>query len=89
MLRIVEGSCPNLLHEAGLYQWNDVEEEDRSEMPVDRYNHALSGMRYLINTIDEHRPHGGDRPPDAGAPPKKPKQWLSLENEQLWTPVRF
>jgi len=45
-LRIVQGRCPNLLAEAGLYRHGD------GEVPVDDHNHALDALRYLISKLD-------------------------------------
>ena len=53
-LRIVEGACPNLLAEAGLYRYGDESENRRSETPVDEHNHALAALRYLISKLDAH-----------------------------------
>ncbi len=54
-LRVVAGCCPNLLREAGLYCYGPDPAERRSEVPVDRDNHALAALRYLISRLDEHR----------------------------------
>jgi hypothetical protein len=94
-LRIVEGTCPNLLHEAGLYRWDDAPEERRSEQPADGYDHALDALRYLISRLDEHRPPAAAKPlPKDGAPTnpppppkKKAKPWLRYDNEELWTTI--
>ncbi len=53
-LRIVEGACPNLIAEAGLYRYpeNGV---GGSENPMDEHNHALAALRYLISRLDERR----------------------------------
>ena len=52
-LRIVEGRCPNLLAEAGMYRWGESEDR-RAEVPVDENNHALAALRYLIATLDRN-----------------------------------
>ena len=52
-LRVLEGRCPNLLTEAGMYRWGEAEDR-RAEVPVDKDNHALAALRYLIATIDRH-----------------------------------
>jgi hypothetical protein len=55
-LRILEGACPNLLAEAGLYRWaghGDFSAE--KEKPVDEHNHALAALRYLVSRLDRHR----------------------------------
>jgi hypothetical protein len=91
-LRIVQGTCPNLLSEAGLYRWDDAPEERRSEKPIDGYDHALDALRYLISRLDEHRrPVAPAPPPPPGsAPPapsvKKRDPWL-YDNEELWRRV--
>jgi hypothetical protein len=46
-LRILEGRCPNLLAEAGLYRYGSKTERD-TESPVDEHNHALAALRCLI-----------------------------------------
>ena len=52
-LRILEGRCPNLLAEAGMYRWGESEDR-RAEDPVDENNHALAALRYLVATIDRN-----------------------------------
>jgi hypothetical protein len=92
-LRIVEGACPNLMLEAGLYRWDDAPEERRSEEPAEGYDHALDALRYLISRLDERRPPAGTPSPppdnvgdpDAAPPKSKPKPWLRYDNEELWT----
>jgi len=83
-LKIVAGKCPNLLAEAGLYCYSDEPEDQGGEKPLDRYNHALAALRYLIATVDT-----GRMARDAGAAvkplPKKPDPWLRFDNEELWT----
>jgi hypothetical protein len=87
MLKVVEGACPNLLHEAGLYRYD--EEAGDSEKPVDAHNHALAALRYLISRLDERKlahieraAATGDEEPKKQPRPKKP--WLSVWNEELW-----
>src|SRR4051794_16485176 len=70
-LRVVQGCCPNLLHEAQLYRYGTDVEERRSETPLDASNHALAALRYLIATIDRHRQA---RNPDAAPPAQTRKQ---------------
>jgi hypothetical protein len=82
-LKIVAGRCPNLLAEAALYCYSDDALEKQSEKPVDRYNHALAALRYLIVSIDTNKL---GRPPTAAPSPTKPKPkpWIRLDNEALW-----
>jgi len=51
---VLKGRCPNLLREAGLYQYEDGLER-KSETPRDANNHALAALRYLIATLDARR----------------------------------
>ena len=51
---MLEGRCPNLLTEAGMYRWGEADDR-RAEVPVDKDNHALAALRYLIATLDRHR----------------------------------
>jgi hypothetical protein len=46
-------SSANLLHEAGMYRWGEAEDR-RAKVPVNKDNHALAALRYLIATIDRH-----------------------------------
>lgn len=87
-LRIVEGACPNLLREAGLYRYATEADSRRGESPLDHDDHAMDALRYLIASIDE-RKLGRRRWFGGGAAGEKPKErkWLSLYNEALWTPV--
>jgi hypothetical protein len=48
-LKVVE-SCRELLRESGLYHY-----DKDTETPVDRDNHALSALRYLVVGIDRNR----------------------------------
>ncbi|MBI1832985.1 MAG: hypothetical protein HYR84_16215, partial [Planctomycetes bacterium] len=52
-LRVLIGRCPNLLTETGMYRWGEAEDR-RAEVPVDKDNHALAALRYLIATLDRH-----------------------------------
>jgi hypothetical protein len=93
MLRVLEGRCPNLLDEAGLYRWSDETGEGNAEAPLDAHNHALAALRYLISRLDERhmaRPRPEPRDPsstDPSAAPRRPARdsWLRLDNEALWT----
>jgi hypothetical protein len=94
-LRIVQGSCPNLLAEAGLYRYSDHPADRCAEVPVDDHNHALAALRYLIGSLDRRRMARIPKPraPQAPlstetleSPPKpkpKPKPWW-LDNDKIW-----
>jgi hypothetical protein len=92
-LKIIEGQCPNLLAEAGLYCYSTDPQCQGVEEPVNEYNHALDALRYLVSRLDERntgRPDGpasgdGNPPPDSPPPPRKPDPWLRYDNEELWT----
>jgi hypothetical protein len=94
-LKVVAGSCPNLLAEATLCRYA-TEGPSRSEEPIKEYDHAMDALRYLISQVDTHRmarirkastppDPGQSAPPDSTAPPKPKRKWLSLYNEALWT----
>jgi hypothetical protein len=95
-LRIVAGACPNLLHEAGLYRWDDAPAEKRSEQPAEGYDHALDALRYLISRVDERRSPAPSAPTppqtDPKAAPPKPQAkknnwWKRWNDESLWTRI--
>lgn len=50
-LRVPRGACPNLEREAGLYRY----EAAGVETPLDRDNHALAALRYLVMGLDAGR----------------------------------
>ena len=91
-LRIVEGKCPNLLAESGLYRYPENGHDQDAEKPIDQDNHALSALRYLIATRD-----GGQflrrtlqaLRKDSPETPVKPKEkpWLRWDNEALYRPL--
>jgi hypothetical protein len=100
-LRVVQGCCPNLLAEAGLYRY-DPQARGKSETPIDEHDHALDALRYLISRIDHRRmarirksapltesPSEGEPPAETPAPPAAAppakRKWLSIYNEALWT----
>jgi hypothetical protein len=54
-LRVVAGTCRNLLAEAELYRYGDDRTERAAEAPVDEHNHALAALRYLVAGMDAGR----------------------------------
>lgn len=83
-LRVQEGRCPSLLHEAGLYRYGSETDDRRSEAPVDEHNHALAALRYLIATLDAKR-MAGAAPVKPPAPPKEPPTiWEMMKDERFW-----
>jgi hypothetical protein len=94
---VVEGSCPNLLAEAALYRY-DPEHKD-SEKPLKEHDHTMDALRYLVTSIDTRfmaqarkrpvpeepiRPAASQATP---APAPRKRKWLSIYNEELWTPI--
>lgn len=49
VLRISRDACPNLFMEFGSYEYK----KGGSEMPVDKLNHALDALRYMLMEIDK------------------------------------
>ncbi|MBM4071780.1 MAG: hypothetical protein FJ271_23070 [Planctomycetes bacterium] len=77
-------ACVNLIKESRLYRYPSPQEREQfGENPIDRHNHALAALRYLVATIDR-RP----RVPHVEPPAKKPTFWQRLHDERLWTPLR-
>jgi hypothetical protein len=91
-LRVLEGRCPNLLREAGLYRYSPEQEDRRSEAPLDEHNHALGALRYLVSRLDAGRmvrlgntDAGTEASPELPPHPRKAERpWLDLRNEALW-----
>jgi Terminase RNaseH-like domain/Helicase len=100
-LKVMAGACPNLLAEAQLYRYDP--ETPNAESPLKEHDHALDALRYLISKLDWKkmaRMRRGEPPEDApppgapdaaggtpAAPQPKPRKWLSLYNEALWTRI--
>ena len=100
-LKVLQGACPNLLAEAGLYRYESERGKVCSENPKPENNHALDALRYLISRIDArimarfrgrtaaNRGAPDTAPSDAAAPPTKPRQhWMDRWNDpDLWTRI--
>jgi hypothetical protein len=100
-LKVMAGACPNLLAEAQLYRYDP--ETPNAESPLKEHDHALDALRYLISKLDWKkmaRMRRGELPEDApapavpdapggtpAAPQPKPRKWLSIYNEALWTRI--
>jgi hypothetical protein len=99
-LKVLASACPNLLAEAELYRYPTEKCDRRREVPIDADNHAMDALRYLVSKLDERhlaraRKKGwafwrkSDRDTQEAATPAPVKRpWLSVWNEQLWTPLR-
>jgi hypothetical protein len=86
MLQVVQGCCPNLLAEAGLYRWEDQRGGRAAETPLDEDNHALAALRYLVSMLDARQMARLRRKPtDEPRPMVQPPSWLHPDNEFLWT----
>jgi hypothetical protein len=84
-LRVVRNTCPQLLHEAGLYRYPSAAERVRGEEnPVDEHNHALAALRYLVAGIDAAFLARLRRGPTALTPPTR----SPLGDDASWTPLR-
>jgi len=88
----VFASCTNLLHEASLYRYPDKSMlQVEPEKPLDKDNHALDALRYLVSRLD-HRFMARVRRCDEAEPAHKPgiepapvaSPWTSLKNDALW-----
>ncbi len=85
-LKVLDGRCPNLLAEAGLYHYGETPQERNAEVPVDEYNHALGALRYMTARLDAgRRRRGGAAAPPAAPRRERPDWWLRWNNEALWT----
>ena len=52
-LRVLRSACPNLLAEAKLYRYPTSQDgQADTEVPLDRNNHALAALRYLVSRLD-------------------------------------
>jgi hypothetical protein len=91
-LRVVQGCCPNLSYEAGLYRYEDTSDRGGSESPLDEHNHALAALRYLVTSLDWHHLARGRRPapfreavPAPGPSPlSRPSRPLFRSHSDLW-----
>jgi hypothetical protein len=95
-LKALARACPNLVREADLYHYPAADEACANpEIPVDKHNHALDALRYLIAGLDRHfmvRFRRGKEVRPTQTPEekerqlaKRQKEWLSYRNEALWT----
>ena len=84
-LKVHRPACPNLLAEARLYRYPAGREAGpRGEVPLDRDNHALAALRYLVSRLDagflarfRRRPGAADAAPPRARP----------DDEHLWRPL--
>jgi hypothetical protein len=92
-LKVLEGRCPNLLSEAGLYRYGTETHEGKGETPVDDHNHALAALRYLISCLDERhmaRPRQPEPPTDDDPPStarRRRHPWLRVDNDEIFTRI--
>jgi hypothetical protein len=51
-LKVLRGRCPHLLMEAGVHRYSDAPDERYAEVPINKDNHALDALRYLVSRLD-------------------------------------
>lgn len=51
-LVIIENRCPALCTESEMYAYPEKDEEIIGEVPIDKFNHAMDAMGYMIADID-------------------------------------
>jgi PBSX family phage terminase large subunit len=54
-LKIIKGTCPNLLEEANQYRYPSKDEKSYGDVPVDANNHAIDALRYLVYMLDRKK----------------------------------
>ena len=102
-LRVLRSACPNLLAEAKLYRYpSSLNSQAESEVPLDRNNHALAALRYLVSRLDTgfvarfRRRHGSYEnaeqervtgEQDATRSLGDSRKTLRLDNEEVWKSV--
>jgi hypothetical protein len=76
-------TCPNLAAEGSLYA-NDPDEQLTTETPIDRDNHALSALRYLVMGLAKRCPKARATDPRVTSDSARRQLW---KNEAVWTPL--
>jgi hypothetical protein len=83
-LKVYRPACPNLFAESKLYRYaNSHDQGAQSETPIDRDNHALSALRYLISQLDAGFLANFRKPSAGSSTASSPR--LRMDNDQLWT----
>jgi hypothetical protein len=83
-LKVNQRNCPNLVQEARLYRY----EQDSGEDPIDRDNHALAALRYLVSRLDAHtlaKEAIRDGQLAGRAQAACPSPRLDIDDPKLWT----
>ena len=84
-----------------MYRWGESEDR-RAEVPVDKDNHALAALRYLIATLDRHnfsKRASKSAPPAQGpvksleelAAEERPRRYGEMaesDDPRTWWPMR-
>jgi hypothetical protein len=88
-LKVLEGRCPNLLAEAGLYRYGDTAADQTGETPIDSHNHALGALRYLISRLDarkvERALRGSERDKCGATSGSAARSWEQrVDDDTLW-----
>jgi len=83
-LKVYRPACPNLLTEARLYRYEGSSEQGgQSENPLDKDNHALGALRYLISQLDAGF-LAKFRKPSSGSSAASSSR-SGMDNDQQWT----
>jgi hypothetical protein len=86
-LKVHRSACPNLAAEARLYRYPTAAERAlQGEEPLDRDNHALAALRYLVARLDARFLARLRRRP-ATTPAAEPVRACPFDDERLWTPL--
>jgi phage terminase large subunit len=86
-LRVHRSACPNLAAEARLYRYpTAAERAAQGEEPLDRDNHALAALRYLVARLDARFLARLRRRPTT-TPAAEPALACPIDDDRLWTPV--
>jgi hypothetical protein len=54
-LKVISNRCPATVEESNLYVYPDKDEEIFGDIPVDKDNHAMDALRYLVMSIDHKK----------------------------------
>jgi hypothetical protein len=82
-LKVSRQGCPQLLAEARLYRYPGEGDPDTGENPVDKHNHALAALRYLITCLDQRFLARLRKLPEP-ADEDTERRGLRWDNENLW-----
>jgi hypothetical protein len=85
-LTVYRPACPSLFAEAKLYRYPGPRDQGgQSENPIDKDNHALGALRYLISQLDAGFLARFRKPSAASSAASSSRS--RLDNDQLWTTI--